>query len=139
MDAGTDASTIGPIQLIAVGFEPGVGFVGTIIEDIDRLQGHGVHRLVDLVVLTMDDDGSLTRVEIADEDFGDVLIADAPLDSAAERFSMLFGSPRFGGFALSRDDHVGDTEVVSWHCQVEQSDQDLRRCVLVNPQVICDA
>ena len=25
------------------------------------------------------------------------------------------------------------------HCQVEQSDQDLRRCVLVNPQVICDA
>jgi SpoIIAA-like len=25
------------------------------------------------------------------------------------------------------------------HCQVEQSEQDLRRCVLVNPQVICDA
>ena len=25
------------------------------------------------------------------------------------------------------------------HCQVEQSGQDLRRCVLVNPQVICDA
>lgn len=77
VDAGTDASTTGPIQLIAVGFEPGVGFVGTIIEEIDRLQGHGVLRLVDLVVLTMDEDGSLTRVEIADEDFGDLLIADA--------------------------------------------------------------
>jgi hypothetical protein len=27
---------------------------------------------------------------------------------------------------------------VARHCQVEQSDQDLRRCILVNPQVICD-
>ena len=90
MDAGTDASTIGPIQLIAVGFEPGVGFVGTIIEEIDRLQGHGVLRLVDLVVLTMDEDGSLTRVEIADEDFGDLLIADAQLDPA-DVFAMFEG------------------------------------------------
>src|SRR5271167_2479647 len=81
---------IGPIQLIAVGFEPGVGFVGTIIEEIDGLQGHGVLRLVDLVVLAMDDDGSLTRVEIADEDFGDVLIADAPLDPA-DVFAMFEG------------------------------------------------
>ncbi len=81
---------IGPIQLIAVGFEPGVGFVGTIIEEIDRLQGHGVLRLVDLVVLTMDEDGSLTRVEIADEDFGDVLIADALLDPA-DVFAMFEG------------------------------------------------
>jgi len=29
--------------------------------------------------------------------------------------------------------------VPSGHCQVEQSDQDLKRCVLVNPQVICGA
>ena len=90
VDAGTDASTIGPIQLIAVGFEPGVGFVGTIVEEIDRLQGHGVLRLVDLVVLTMGDDGSLTRVEIADEDFGDLLIADAQLDPAGV-FAMFEG------------------------------------------------
>jgi DNA-binding CsgD family transcriptional regulator len=82
VDAGTDASTIGPMQLIAVGFAPGVGFVGTIIEEIDRLQGRGVLRLLDVLVLTMDDDGSLTRVEIADEDFGDLLIADAQLDPA---------------------------------------------------------
>ncbi len=90
MDAGTDVSTIGPMQLIAVGFAPGVGFVGTIIQEIDRLQGHGVLRLVDLVVLTMDDDGSLTRVEIADEDFGDLLIADAQLDPA-DVFAMFEG------------------------------------------------
>ncbi|MBI2695521.1 hypothetical protein [Mycobacterium nebraskense] len=31
-------------------------------------------------MLTIDDDGSLTRVEIADEDFGDLLIAGAQLD-----------------------------------------------------------
>ena len=105
MDAGTDASTIGPIQLIAVGFEPGVGFVGTIIEEIDRLQGHGVLRLVDLVVLTMDEDGSLTRVEIADEDFGDLLIADAQLDPAGV-FAMLAESLVPGsGLALILVEH----------------------------------
>ncbi len=32
-----------------------------------------------------------------------------------------------------------DLGVSGRHCQVEQSDQDLRRCVLVNPQVKCDA
>jgi hypothetical protein len=68
------------MQLIAVGFKPGVDFVGAIIEEIDRLQGHGVLRLLDVLVLTMDDDGSLTRVEIADEDFGQLLIAGAQLD-----------------------------------------------------------
>lgn len=80
MDAGTVVSTIGPTQLTAVGFKPSVDFVGTIIEEIDKLEGHGVLRLLDVLVLTMDDDGSLTRVEIADEDFGDLLIAGAQLD-----------------------------------------------------------
>ncbi len=80
VDSGTDVSTIGPTQLIAVGFKPRVDFVGAIIEEIDRLEGHGVLRLLDVLVLTMDDDGSLTRVEIADEDFGDLLIAGAQFD-----------------------------------------------------------
>ncbi len=80
MDAGIDASAIGPVQLIAVGFAPGVGFIDTIVEEIDRLQGHGVLRLLDVLVLTMDDDGSLTRVEIADEDFGDLLLAGVEFD-----------------------------------------------------------
>ena len=35
--------------------------------------------------------------------------------------------------------HRAGERVYLWHCQVEQSDRDLRRCVLVNPQVICDA
>ena len=80
VDAGTDVSTIGPTQLIAVGFKPSVDFVGAIIQEIDKLQGHGVLRLLDVLVLTMDDDGSLTRVEIADDDFGDLLIAGAQFD-----------------------------------------------------------
>jgi DNA-binding CsgD family transcriptional regulator len=80
VDAGTDVSTIGPTQLIAVGFKPRVDFVSAIIEEIDKLQGHGVLRLLDVLVLTIDDDGSVTRMEIADEDFGDLLIAGAQLD-----------------------------------------------------------
>ena len=47
-------------------------------------------RLLDVLVLTMDDEGSLTRVEIADEDFGTLLIADAQLDPA-DVFAMLEG------------------------------------------------
>ena len=90
MDAGTDVATIGPMQLIAVGFEPRVDFVSVIIEEIDKLQGHGVLRLLDVLVLTIDDDGSLTRVEIADEDFGELLIADAQLDPA-DVFAMFEG------------------------------------------------
>jgi DNA-binding CsgD family transcriptional regulator len=82
VDTGIDVSTIGPMQLIAVRFAPQVGFVDAIIAEIDRLQGHGVLRLLDVLVLTMEDSGSLTRVEIADEDFGDLLIADAQLDPA---------------------------------------------------------
>ena len=85
MDAGTDVSTIGPTQLIAVGFKPRVDFVSAIIEEIDKLQGHGVLRLLDVLVLTIDDDGSVTRVEIADEDFGDLLIAGAQLRSEERR------------------------------------------------------
>jgi hypothetical protein len=41
-----------------------------------------------------------------------------------------------------RPDATLPVRVFRWvrgHCQVEQSDQDLRRSVLVNPQVICDA
>ena len=83
-------STIGPLQLLAVGFAPQVSFVDAIIEQIDSLQGHGVLRLLDVLVLTMGDDGSLTRVEIADEDFGDLLIADAQLDPA-DVFAMFRG------------------------------------------------
>ncbi|HEY5149439.1 MAG TPA: hypothetical protein VIJ23_06395, partial [Mycobacterium sp.] len=66
--------------MIAVGFQPRVDFVGAIIEEIDKLQGHGVLRLLDVLVLMMDDDGSLTRVEVADEDFGELLIAGAQFD-----------------------------------------------------------
>ena len=90
MDAGTDVSPIGPTQLIAVGFKPTVDFVSTIIEEIDKLQGHGVLRLLDVLVLTMDDGGSLTRVEIADEDFGELLIAGAEIDTF-DVFAMFEG------------------------------------------------
>lgn len=90
MDSGRDASAIGPLQLIVVGFEPRVDFVAGILEEINRLQGRGVLRLLDVLVLTMDVDGSLTRVEIADEDFGDLLIADAQLDPA-DVFAMFEG------------------------------------------------
>ncbi|MFZ1179616.1 MAG: LuxR C-terminal-related transcriptional regulator [Mycobacterium sp.] len=90
MDAGTDVSPIGPPQLIAVGFKPTVDFVSTIIEEIDKLQGHGVLRLLDVLVLTMDYGGSLTRVEIADEDFGELLIAGAEIDTF-DVFAMFEG------------------------------------------------
>jgi len=37
VDAGTDAGTIGPMQLIVVGFAPGVGFVGSLVPEQNRM------------------------------------------------------------------------------------------------------
>lgn len=90
METRSDVRTLGPTQLIAVGFEPTIDFVSTIIEEIDQLLGHGMVRLLDVLVLTMDEDGSLARLEIADDDFGDLLIAGAQVDPF-DAFAMFEG------------------------------------------------
>ena len=72
----------GPMQLLAVGF-PGEGEYQTrVLDEIDRLEGRGVLRLLDVVFVMKDDDGTITRVVVGDDDFGDVLANVVALDAA---------------------------------------------------------
>jgi DNA-binding NarL/FixJ family response regulator len=72
----------GPIQLLAVGFAEGGDSQSRILEEVDRLEGRGVVRLLDLVFGMKNDDGSVTRVVVGDDDFGDVLARVVPLEAA---------------------------------------------------------
>ncbi|MET0325931.1 MAG: DUF6325 family protein, partial [Ilumatobacteraceae bacterium] len=60
--------SIGPVEYIIIGF-PGNDFHGEIVPEIAKLVDDGVIRIVDLVFITKDDDGSFLVLE-ADEDDG---------------------------------------------------------------------
>jgi DNA-binding NarL/FixJ family response regulator len=71
----------GPLQVIAVSFELGADFERRVLTEVDRLQGRGVLRLLDLLVVAKDDDGTLERVAIGDDDdFGNLLAGLLPID-----------------------------------------------------------
>ena len=55
----------GPVQLLTVGFdEP--HFTGAALEELKHLRDHDIVRLIDLLVVAKDDDGNVTKIEIAD-------------------------------------------------------------------------
>ncbi len=69
-----------PLQVMAVSFVTGTDFQGRVLEQVDQLQGRGVVRLLDMVVVTKDRDGVLERLSIGDgEDFGSLLAAIVPV------------------------------------------------------------
>jgi uncharacterized membrane protein len=49
---------IGPVQMLVVGFE-GPEFEGEILEELTRLKDADTIRLIDLVVMKKDDDGTI--------------------------------------------------------------------------------
>jgi uncharacterized membrane protein len=57
--------TLGPIQLLVIGFED-PEFKGEIRAELDRLREHDVVRLVDALVVRKDEDGNVERMEISD-------------------------------------------------------------------------
>ena len=73
----------GPLQLIAVGFGPGADFEGRVLAQVDRLEGRGVLRLLDLLFVSKDEDGAIHQLVVGDdEDFGALLASVVPLDGA---------------------------------------------------------
>jgi DNA-binding NarL/FixJ family response regulator len=63
----------GPLQVIALNWGPGAVLRDRVLAEVDRLQGRGVLRLLDVLVIAKDDDGTIERVVIGDDDFGGVL------------------------------------------------------------------
>jgi uncharacterized membrane protein len=54
--------TFGPMQVLVVGFE-GDNFRGEIAAELQRLREHDIVRLVDLLVVRKDDDGTVSALE----------------------------------------------------------------------------
>ncbi|HVA85099.1 MAG TPA: LuxR C-terminal-related transcriptional regulator [Candidatus Saccharimonadales bacterium] len=81
----------GPTQLLVVGSGGGAAFEGRILEEIDRLQGRGVLRLLDALFVTKNEDGTITRLAIGGDDLGELIVSVVPLD-AAGLFGLLAGN-----------------------------------------------
>ncbi len=73
----------GPLQVIAVGFGPGADLEGRVLAEVDRLQGRGVLRLLDLLFVAKNQDGTIRQLAVGeDEDFGALLARIVPVDDA---------------------------------------------------------
>ncbi len=55
----------GPVQILVIGFQDGK-FTGEILEELRRLREHDIIRLVDLLFVTKDADGTITSAELSD-------------------------------------------------------------------------
>ena len=72
-----------PLQVIAVSFGPGADFQGRVLAEVDRLQGRGVLRLVDLLFVAKNEDGEIERLVVGDDDdFGALLSRIVPFGGA---------------------------------------------------------
>ena len=85
----------GPLQVIAMSFGPGADFHGRVLAEVDRLQGRGVLRLIDLLFVSKRDDGTIERTVIGDDDFGALLSKIVPLGGAGLVESTAAGSAGF--------------------------------------------
>jgi DNA-binding CsgD family transcriptional regulator len=73
----------GPLQVIAVSFGPGPDFEGRVLAEVDRLQGRGLLRLLDVLFVAKQEDGTIRQLVVGDdEDFGALLASVVPLDGA---------------------------------------------------------
>ena len=71
----------GPLQVIAVSFSPGSDFEARVLAEVDRLQGRGVLRLLDVIFVAKNEDGTIERVVVGgdDDDLGALLSSILPL------------------------------------------------------------
>jgi Family of unknown function (DUF6325) len=68
---------IGPVQVVVVGFDR-PNFSGEVLSEFARLRAAGIVRLLDLLLISRDEDGTLQTVDIPAEiatDFGQVAAA----------------------------------------------------------------
>jgi len=85
----------GPLQVIAISFGPGSDFHGRVLAEVDRLQGRGVLRLLDLLFVSKREDGTIERTVIGDDDFGALLSRIVPLGGAGLVEPAAVGSSGF--------------------------------------------
>ncbi|QLC50747.1 hypothetical protein HWN40_11150 [Methanolobus zinderi] len=57
---------LGPIQLLAVGFENNERFKGDILRELDEIRSRGVIRLLDMLFVMKDEEGNILTIEDTD-------------------------------------------------------------------------
>jgi DNA-binding NarL/FixJ family response regulator len=74
-----------PLQLVALTFRLGADAESRLLAEVDRIEGRGALRVLDVVLLAKGQDGTLERLEVSDsEDFGSLLASIAPFGSQEE-------------------------------------------------------
>ena len=87
----------GPLQMIVVSFSPGADLQERVLVEVDRLQGRGVIRVLDVLFVSKNEDGTIQRVVVSgDEDLGALLAGVVPLDDSG--FGELLGRDGGAGF-----------------------------------------
>ena len=72
-----------PLQLIALTFRLGADTESRLLAELDRIEGRGALRVLDVVFLAKGQDGTVEGLEVGDnEDFGSLLASIAPSGSA---------------------------------------------------------
>ena len=59
---------MGPVQVLVVGFGEDANFTGKGLEELMRLREHDIVRVIDLLLVKKNADGTVERVEIVDSD-----------------------------------------------------------------------
>jgi Family of unknown function (DUF6325) len=77
----TDLDTLGPIDFVVIEFPAGASnFTGEVAEELLKLVDAGTIRLVDVLILTKDEEGSIDAIEFSDvEELGALRAAEAEL------------------------------------------------------------
>jgi DNA-binding NarL/FixJ family response regulator len=74
-----------PLQLIALTFRLGADAESRLLAEVDRIEGRGALRVLDVVFLAKGQDGTVEGLEVGDnEDFGSLLAGIAPSGSPGE-------------------------------------------------------
>jgi len=77
----TDLDSLGPVDYIVVEFPVGASnFTGEMTEELVRLVNAGTIRLIDVLILVKDEDGSVEAIELSDlDDLGELQALEAKL------------------------------------------------------------
>ena len=77
----TDLDSLGPVDYIVVEFPAGASnFTGEMTEELVRLVNAGTIRLIDVLILVKDEDGSVEAMELSDlDDLGELQALEAKL------------------------------------------------------------
>ena len=66
-DQNTDLDSLGPVDYVVVEFPAGASnFTGEMAEELLRLVDAGIIRVIDVLILTKDEDGTVDAIELSD-------------------------------------------------------------------------